>query len=261
MGRTLIYAHVLFLAPEPASVMRFVIWALPALFLAGALQAQTSTAEGITLLDPPRDEVYGDVVRISRVQSRLYYVDEADGPIPMDNAANIRPPEPELPDNDIPEFDTGTLLSRIALVFVGLFVAYFAYQLLSRWRPGAFQPRQPEADAGPLRDTDLTTDVPLSEVEQFLTGLRAMPDQREALALLLTRTMAAAAAQNTLRVRRSETARDFLRRLPRSWRALGELRQIAMAQELVVFGGRPLSPETFNDCLRRAEVILRGLPT
>ena len=81
-------------------------------------------------------------------------------------------------------------------------------------------------------------------------------DRREALVLLIENLLPAAARQNSIRLGRSETAREIIRRLPHGWALLPELKRIVMTEELVQFGGRDLPERTFEDCLRRAAPIL-----
>ena len=92
----------------------------------------------------------------------------------------------------------------------------------------------------------------------LLEQINAMPDRRAALILLLQHSLRRAATDNDLRLGRSETARDILRRLPAQWTHFAALRKLVMAEELVQFGGRALAEATFEECLRTATPILRG---
>ena len=83
-----------------------------------------------------------------------------------------------------------------------------------------------------------------------------MADREAAIVLLLQAALQEAATANGLRLSRSETAREFLRRLPPGWAHGSSLRRLVMAEELVQFGGRILAEETFEQCLHDAAPIL-----
>ncbi|MEO0388493.1 MAG: DUF4129 domain-containing protein, partial [Pseudomonadota bacterium] len=95
-----------------------------------------------------------------------------------------------------------------------------------------------------------------AEMERHLTALAALPERRLALVQLLALSLEAAAAQNGLRLRRAETAREFLRRLPPRWSGLEPLKALAMTEELVQFGGRPVEDTAFETALNQARSIL-----
>lgn len=219
-------------------------------------------APDITLIEVPENPDYARSVRLSRLQSRLNYVEETSGPIPMDAAANISVPETAEPSNSRPfEWTAFEFLSRLALLIV---IGLGLYALLKHggFLTGKFRSPQ-DAHSASARDhvgNGHQPDIPRPETEALFTRLRAMPDREEALMLLIGHTLEAAGRQHALRLRRSETAREFLNRLPAQWQSMTDLRRITMTEELVQFGGRPLPEKTFEDCLRRAYPILTGAP-
>ncbi|QHQ33888.1 DUF4129 domain-containing protein [Algicella marina] len=227
------------------------------LALAVPAAAQENTATTITVIDPPRNQAYTGSLRFTRIDGRLSYVDEANGAIPMD-AARITPPEPrkEVDASQIVRIwnglETGSRIILLAILALLLYVAVKHGRIAAR-----FQRAEVIGDANEVRQAEEAA-VPLPEAQSFLQSIRAMKDREEALVKLIAYTLEAAGRQNSIPLRRSETAREFLNRLPSAWPSLPDLRRITMAEELVQFGGRPLAEKTFEDCLRRAENILRG---
>ncbi len=191
-------------------------------------------------------------VLLNRLQTDITYVDRLEGEIPLDGA----PPPPDLPEDDTETevSETLQLVTRLALLLLIGMTAATLYRnrgwLAERLGavPDARRPRKarptPSADAPPAID------------EALLTRLRAMTDRRAALVALLGAALGAAAEQNGIRMGRSETARDLLRRLPDRWPHLPALRSLVMTEELVQFGGRPLPEATFENCLAAAAPIL-----
>lgn len=217
--------------------------------------AAVAQEDRITLHDIPRNAEYDSGNRFSGLQSRLNYIDELTGEIPMDGVPDYKPPEPEDDgaDNTTTRQRIGQgllLLFAIGLGFVmlrhaGPFLRRFG---LLRELPGAAMNGRTQPDDG--------TGVPLPGL---IERLRGMDDTETALVMLVGALLPVAADQNGLRIRRSETARELLRRLPAQWTHLASLRRIVMTEELVQFGGRPLTRRAFEDCLDRARQIL-GTP-
>lgn len=208
----------------------------------------------ITAHDLPLSAEYARDVRFRRLQTEVTYIDRLQGEIPMDGRP-LPPPAEERPDRDgepVSRFEGFSQLVLLALA-VGAIVL-----LVRNWT--AIRDRLTGAPAigGRAEDRraaggDASTGAP---IDGLLARLSGMEDRREALVLLLKAVLNAAARQNDLRLGRSETARELMRRLPRSWRHLDNARHLVMAEELVQFGGRPLPQPLFEDCLRRAAPIL-----
>ncbi len=223
-----------------------------------ALNAQEQPE--ITALNVPQDEAYLDAIWLSRIQNKLTYVDTTTGSIPMDGA-KVQPPRPEAePQSRVSWEDLSAIgmLSRILLfillaVVIYIFVKHSGVLNGGFGKGGDFKSERTNGSGKP------EPQIPLPEGNALIARLRQMPDKEEALVLLVGHTLDAAGRQNALRLRRSETAREFLARLPGNWPRLADLRRITMTEELVQFGGRPLADKTFEDCLRRAEPILNGV--
>ncbi len=229
---------------------------------AGAAVAQSDSPN--TRLEIERGDsarAYAERLRFSRIQKDIFYIDELNQPIPMNGLPRFeRRPEPEV--EDVPDLRPitdgerwGTIALFAALAFIVAFVAYrFGGGFGGSFRKG------PDTGSRETRQNGRTRPVyrPETPTEILLNQLRAMEDRREALVTLIEHLLPAAAHQNDIRLGRSETAREIIRRLPVKWTMLPELKRIVMTEELVQFGGRDLPERTFEDCLRRAVPILDG---
>ena len=225
----------------------------------GAASAQEIPSH-ITGFDLPADPGYQQAIRFSRLQSELVYIDRLDGPIPMDGLPLRRPSDATEGESDSGAelFEASQVVSRVALAILGLFLLV----VLFKNRRGLMYMlgRAPRAPAGAEAGPDMSTlqDLQYEDHMALIERLRAMPDREQALVALIEASLASAANQNRMRLGRSETARDLLRRLPGSWPHITGLRRLVITEELVQFGGRPLREATFEDCLRRALPILRA---
>jgi len=212
----------------------------------------------ITGFDLPADPGYRQAIRFSRLQSELVYIDRLDGPIPMDGLPLRRAPDPADDDSDggTQLFEASQVISRVALGILAMFllVALIKSRRGLMYRLG--RATGEVAETGP--DGSAIPDLPRENHMALIERLRAMQDREQALVALIEASLASAANQNRMRLGRSETARELLRRLPGSWPHITGLRRLVMTEELVQFGGRPLRETTFEDCLRRALPILRA---
>ena len=109
--------------------------------------------------------------------------------------------------------------------------------------------RRASREARAARMDRLTEDLP---VEGLLGRLASMDDRRRALILLTGHSLERAAEMNGLRIARAQTARDVLRSLPRQWHHMDAIRRLVREAEIVHFGGRDVSEETWTDCLATA---------
>ncbi len=94
-----------------------------------------------------------------------------------------------------------------------------------------------------------------------LAQIAAMADRREAMVQLLRYSLQYAASKTDVRFARSDTEREALRRLPKSWARLNALRALLRETELAHYGGRPVSEDSFQYALRTAaEIMERAVP-
>ena len=247
---------------SPNKQLLYSIPLVASLGLAGTASYSQSSDEN-TRLDINRGDsarAYVEQLRFSRIEKDIFYIDELNRPIPMNGLPRYRPPDPvteETDGPDIPDLSDPARWSYMAL-FAGIAIGigFLAY----RFGGGAGGSFRKTAD-GKAASRDRHRIRPAQHAETTPTGilldrLRAMEDRREALVLLIENLLPAAARQNDIRLGRSETAREIIRRLPHGWALLPELKRIVMTEELVQFGGRELPERTFEDCLRRAGPIL-----
>lgn len=210
--------------------------------------AQESVPPVITPYDVTRDAGYERSVLLRRLQTEVVYVADLQGELPLDGVP-LPPPEdtPRRDGNGEQTIGRAVVLVGLAVLLVLIFVnRQYLFRLLGR-----------DGKATPAPHT-VTSAAPAGAAPDLglLARLASAADREAALVELLQAALAAAARANGLRLGRSETARDFLRRLPRDWPHLSNLRTIVMTEELVQFGGRPLAAEAFQTCIAEARPIM-----
>ena len=228
--------------------------AILGLCLLGAGPSAVAQESRITAHDIAKSETYDEAQGFSRLQTDLIYIDQLEGEIPMDGAPRYQPPEePDL------AIDDGREVEVTNQVLLGLILAVALWLLWKFGRPmlerfGLIAPgiKRKAENGGQV----VTVEVPKADPD-LIARLKAMEDREEALVALVQAVLPVAAASNGLRLTRSETARELLRRLPGAWPHMADLRRIVMTEELVQFGGRPLEEQSFLDCLTRAVPILQ----
>ena len=223
--------------------------------LGGPGAAQQSEEPEIRPYQLARNTDYEALVRFRRVQSELIYIDRLKGEIPMDGLALRKPPEPAV-ERDRDSLTGPELTSRGILLagLLGLAILVWrnrSWLLLMLGQTSSATPRAASPGNGAKA-------APQPIDPTLLGRIRAMADREAAIVLLLQAALQEAAQANGLRLSRSETAREFLRRLPPGWAHGSSLRRLVMAEELVQFGGRALAEDTFEQCLHDAAPILRG---
>ncbi|MEF2073540.1 DUF4129 domain-containing protein [Consotaella aegiceratis] len=144
-----------------------------------------------------------------------------------------------------------------AWIVLGVLAAIAAFALWrARGRLGDLA--GPKTRALPKAPGPSVPSIMHSDIDQdFLARLRSEADPRVGLRLILQRFLALAAKDNALVLKRSLTTRELMRLLPESWAHRRALETLARRTELVVFGGREISRETYEDCLELATPFLR----
>ncbi len=228
---------------QPESRLMSVIYAafLMVVFSAGLARAE----EPGKLLVPPRDlsgETYLDAVDGSGLQTDIDYrsaVSKADDPEPISNFDGF--------------FNPGETTGWVILALMGIAIAIIVYR--SRYalaelggpRRGKAFPQQ----SAPDRPEPTAIDHSLVE------RLRAEPDPREGLRIVLQRFLALAAQENSVTVKRSLTTREIMQRLPGGFSHRHALETLASEVEHVVFGGQTIDNERYQYCLDLAVPFLR----
>lgn len=209
-------------------------------------------ADELVLVEVPQGELGGKYRRkmwFSGVKTRLVYVDPSVAEIPTGNATQLK----KTPDKDT---TTAGKTSPIIALIAGGILAIILY-LFWKFGGAAQLNTQKRDEAAGQKLTphhpEINDDNP---VDEFLQQIAGMADKRTALILLVGRALHAAAGQNTLPLTRSDTAREILGRLPKSWPHFSALQKLVSTEELVQFGGRVLADATFEDCLSAAHPIL-----
>ena len=230
--------------------MRFLqCGAILCMVLAAPANAQEITQDDLEPVGP-RNEAYEDAIWGQGLQSEVIYLRPSVAFEP-DQRVRVKVPEPEDPAGDSREarFIIGIVLAAIlaAIIYVvvvnsnGVGVSF--RDTKDRRRSDARREDTPE---------ETGSDQPL---DQFLAGLAAMADKREALILLVSRALEWAADLHQLRLGRSQTARDVLRVLPVDWAHLPAMRGLVREAEIVHFGGRDITQERWEECLATARPI------
>lgn len=218
----------------------------------GAAQTPPAAETQITPLTLPLNPDLSRATLFQRLDADVVYVDTATGPIPMDGSLKLPPPE-GMPDTPISP--TTARISRGVLAATALVLGVLLWRnraaLMARL---AAMPGSGTARRAPRRAAAVAQGT--TGAEARLAEIAAMPDRAAAMAALIELVLHAAADTADLRLSRAETARDLLRRLPRDYPHLADLRRLIMAGELVVFGGRGLSDRGFASSIARAAGLL-----
>jgi hypothetical protein len=190
---------------------------------------------------------YLDAVRGRGLQTEIAYL-HAGATLPDIGGVAV-PEAPELPDPGAERRNWAIFFGVLLALILGF--AVWHGRGISASFGAARDPRRAgaPADEAPAPTRDLPADA-------FLESLRAMPDRRRALILLVARALDRAAAANGLRLGRAQTARDVLRAVPRAWPHFETLRRLVAQAEIVHFGGRELAEEQWRACLERARPLL-----
>ncbi len=218
--------------------------------------AQAADPDAIEIPVGESGQEFKETIGRSRVETELIYLDPlADETLPRE-AAKAAPAKSQTPDL------SRYLLILILIVVLGaivLFASKFAPKTtISMWSPkdgmrSGGNRNKPVGDAA----------SPLNALagNQFLNELRTMTDRRAALILLSKRALEHATEIHGLPLGRSQTAREILRRLPRSWDHHAALSKIVGFEERVQFGGRDLPEPVFQESLSLAEPLFQDRQT
>lgn len=231
-----------------------------ALCLALTLSARAEITEA-DIVDPgPLNEDYLDATAGKRIQSGIVYLrPETDfSAAEADKLEIIVEPDedPERPDEpaEASRLTVGLIFGALLVGLIALFVIYggnIGASFGAQPRDG----KRREDDEAPTAEEAAHAALMAQPIDSFLDTLRRMADRREVLILLVSRALERAATLNDLRLGRSQTARDVLRILPKSWTHLGNMRRLVREVEVVHFGGRDLPEEIWEECLDAARPI------
>ena len=229
-----------------AAILLFLIslaWPGPAAF--GQM-----TTEDLIDTGPPDPKVES-AISWERLQDDIKYLRPEAEFKPGENIQVVVPPRPASPDEleTAARWSTGLIVLAIVVVVIVIF-ALFGNSINVSFG-STDEKRRIRSKAAEQSDVDLE-DLPR---DGLLERLASMPDRRRALILLTGHALNRAASANGVTLARAQTARDVLRVLPRQWRHMDAMRRLVREAEIVHFGGRDVSEETWADCLSAARPI------
>jgi hypothetical protein len=198
---------------------------------------------------------YRQSVRYSRTETDLVYIDALTGAIPSNRVPDFSPPRQQ--DQSVGDGNVRVLGIVLSLAVILAFAFLF-------WRYGGASNltlrgiERSGASAKSSGDGALSVDGPELPLEEFLGQLHQMSDKRQALNLLVGRCLRAAAGINALRLTRSDTAREILRRLPQKWALLADLTALVRTGEHVQYGGHPIDGDLLETAMGQARPILES---
>ena len=234
--------------------------ALPALLALVLAVPAGAAVKKEDIIDPGAlNEAYIDLVSGQRLQTRIPYLKPDTDFQPEETELQmVRPdPEPEVGREQtnvtMNRWTAGLMFGALLIGVIVLFVLYgggISVSFASEPKDGKREDVADDAEEDKARAALMA-----QPIDSFLESLRRMTDRRAALILLVSRALERAAALNDLRLGRSQTARDVVRVLPRSWPHLGNMRRLVREAEIVHFGGRELPEEIWEECLDAARPI------
>ena len=198
----------------------------------------------------PSGQDYRDAVSRSRAATELIYLDpDADETLPREAAKPVNIPRSE----NLPRF---TLMAVMAALLVA--IAIFALRFAPNTTISMSSPEDRTRESSRRkRDAHQSAAGPTDNIAglEFLNELRKMADRKAALILLLKRALERAVEINGMALGRSQTAREILRKLPRSWDHYPALSRLVGFEERVQFGGHDLPEPVFQESLSLAEPL------
>ena len=211
--------------------------------------AQMTTED---LIDPgPPDAEVERATGWERIQDDVRYLRPEAAFKPGEDIRVVIPPKPAARDEAqaAEKWTTGLTVLAIVVAVLVIFAMFGNRINVSFGKTSEKRRAQPDDREQP----DLATqDVPR---DGLLDHLAAMPDRRRALIMLTGHALTRAAKDNGLTLARAQTARDVLRILPRQWHHMDAMRRLVREAEIVHFGGRDVSEQTWSDCLAAARPI------
>lgn len=212
--------------------------------------AQTPDEDQIDIPVFESGEQYRKSLGRTRLKSDLIYLrPEADETLPREAAKPEPPKEPE---------DLSRTVLIAVTVAILIAIGIFAFQFAPKATITMSAPDDRTREGGRRRQRAQQASQELTAKlagREFLDELRRMSDRKAALILLLKRALERALEINGMTLGRSQTAREILRKLPRSWDHYPALSRIVGFEERVQFGGHDLPEPVFQESLSLAEPL------
>lgn len=211
------------------------------------VQAQERVEEGLEAT--ASGEAYLKATRFRGVDTDVAYFDPTRPPPALDTKQT---PDPDRRDLDVDiSADQTTFLENAIMVAILLGVAFMFLRYGGRFSVSL----RGSEDAARIGGTSQDRDLPGTPRPSDLDAIARIEDRRLALVTLAQSALIRAVMQNGLLLQKSWTARDALRRLPRDMHHRDALRDLVAAGERVLFGGRDVPEEDFQDFLSRVRPI------
>ncbi len=202
--------------------------------------AQSSEAQVEPLEVTPSGQAYIESLRFRGIEADVAYYDPTRPAPELETTAEpdrrINREGPDREEINLIEF----LIAIGVIVGVGTILYLFGGQMGLSIGSAISNPER-DGDGRSMPATAFGADLP-----QRLQDILAIKDRRAALMALAQYALARVVTANGLRLQRSWTVRDALRRLPGSQSHLAQLRVLVLAAERVHFGGRDVSEDEFN---------------
>ncbi|MEL7278831.1 MAG: DUF4129 domain-containing protein [Pseudomonadota bacterium] len=226
------------------------IWVGMCVCLALSASAQVRVEEGLEAT--ASGEAYQKSLRFRGIDTDVAYFDPTRPPPELDTRQT---PDPDRRDIDVDiSRDQATFLENSIMVAILLAIAF----MFLRFGGGFTVSLRGDSDAQRPSDGARPGDVDFDTIPSDIDAIARIPDRNLALVTLAQSALIQAVMQQGLLLQKSWTARDALRRLPRDMDHRDALRDLVAAGERVLFGGREVREEDFQDMLTRIRPIFGG---
>jgi hypothetical protein len=219
----------------------------------GPVQAQEAVAEPLEL--GPSGEAYLRA-KGRGVNANVGYYDPTRAVPPLETRQRVTPQaaEPDQEDRGLTlDRSITTLITVVVLGIVVFLFVRFGGGMSVSLRSQAENVSRSESAARSSKTGELDAES-LQPIRQILRN----PDRKMALILLARALLVQVVEANGLLLQRSWTARDALRRLPKTQPNLRALQNLVLASERVQFGNRDITEDEFSQHVRDVSPLLQG---
>ncbi|MEM7599734.1 MAG: DUF4129 domain-containing protein [Pseudomonadota bacterium] len=206
-----------------------------------ALHAQQRVEEGLEVTES--GAAYVKALRLRGVDTDVAYYDPTRPPPEFETNAK---PDPDRDPVDIGDRQVSFTANAIAIAVL-LGVVYLFLRYGGQFSVSLRGPEDAAREAGGAR----AKAEDMAALTSDLDAIARIPDRNLALVTLAQNALIRAVTQQGLFLQKSWTARDALRRLPRDMAHRETLSDLVAAGERVLFGGRDVPEDDFQDFLAR----------
>ncbi|NSX53291.1 hypothetical protein [Parasulfitobacter algicola] len=224
-----------------------------------SLAAQDGAIVSLDFEQTESGQAYQDAIDGTRLANDVTYLDPNR---PLPDLLNRQSPDRTIPEpreitSGASEAVAGSarvIIFVICAVILGGII--FLFMKFGGVSVTTFQ-KNPDNTARQRSDND-HADVVHAAPPSKLDQIEAITDRQIAITELMRSALVRAAQMNNLRLQRSWTARDALRKLPRDWQHLMALRNVTREAELAHFGDRPVAEDVFQTHLAAMRPLFGG---